>query len=164
MIFQRFTIILLLFFSCISCLVQCRDKKQVSVEKITLTETDQDPGPSIQDSIFTALLQRKRAEKVYFFALGQEPGWNLDIDSSRIKFASYVASSMQTPWSAPLADKDTIHYNLETESGTLQIAIVQGACADPMSGQLYTHAVTVRMRQGKDKDFKIFKGCGTFVN
>ncbi|MGB4772007.1 MAG: hypothetical protein WBP58_11130 [Chitinophagaceae bacterium] len=110
-------------------------------------------------------MQRKKTESVDFFANGQEPGWSLDIDSTNlIRFTSYAMPAINSPWIAPTTKENTTIFNTSTESATMEISIVQGSCADVMSGQLYTHAVTVRIKRGADKDFKTFKGCGTFVN
>ncbi|MFN9491981.1 MAG: hypothetical protein ACK57D_02900, partial [Sphingobacteriales bacterium] len=100
-----------------------------------------------------------------FVALGQEPGWSLDLDSGNlIRFTSYAMPAINSPWIVPITKDNTTTYTTSTESATMEITIVQGSCADVMSGQLYTHVVTVRIKRGADKDFKTFKGCGTFVN
>jgi uncharacterized membrane protein len=76
------------------------------------------------------------------------------------------STSLDSSFTALMQRKkeNTTTYTTSTESATMEISIVQGSCADVMSGQLYTHAVTVRIKRGTDKDFKTFKGCGTFVN
>lgn len=166
MTYQR--ILTLVFLTaCINGLVGCRldPPATVTVEKIDITEVEEDKGPNALDSSFTALLQKKRAEGFDFVALGQEPGWSLDLDSGNlIRFTSYAMPAINSPWIVPITKDNTTTYTTSTESATMEISIVQGSCADVMSGQLYTHAVTVRIKRGADKDFKTFKGCGTFVN
>jgi uncharacterized membrane protein len=160
MTYQRIlTLLLLTAFS--GGLTNCNTKvKEESTEQLA-----QKIESTSLDSSFTALMQRKKAESVDFFAIGQEPGWSLDIDSTNlIRFTSYAMPAINSPWIAPTTKENTTTYTTSTESATMEISIVQGSCADVMSGQLYTHAVTVRIKRGTDKDFKTFKGCGTFVN
>jgi uncharacterized membrane protein len=160
MTYQRIlTLLLLTAFS--GGLTNCNTKvKEVSTEQLA-QKTESTP----LDSSFTALMQRKKAESLDFFAIGQEPGWSLDLDSGNlIRFTSYAMPAINSPWIAPTTKENTTTYTTSTESATMEISIVQGSCADVMSGQLYTHAVTVRIKRGTDKDFKTFKGCGTFVN
>jgi heat shock protein HslJ len=160
MTYQRIlTVILLTAFS--GGLFYCNTEvKEVSTEQPAKNTTS-----TPLDSSFTAFLQRKKAEGFDFFATGQEPGWSLEIDSTNlIRFTSDAMPVVNSPWIAPTTKENTTTYTTSTESATMEISIVQGACADMMSGQLYTHAVTVIIKRGTDKDFKTFKGCGTFVN
>lgn len=128
-----------------------------TVQPDTSSETPE-PG-------FAALMQRKKEEGVDFYAIGQEPGWSLDMDTHKIiRFSSYEGTSMNSPDVDPVVKGDTTIYSSSTESGNMVVTIVKGECTDVMSGQKFTHSVTVKVKRGTDKDFKTFKGCGTLVD
>lgn len=131
----------------------------------TAANTPAVSGIDPMDSSFTALMQRKKAEGVDFYAIGQEPGWHLDIDKDSIfSFSSYEGTAMNTP---PLMEElrgDTITYRASMELGEMIISIHKGECADVMSGRKFTHSVSVKIKRGTDKAFKTFEGCGAFAN
>jgi heat shock protein HslJ len=99
---------------------------------------------------------------VEFRAVGQEPGWALDLAEGRwIRYVGdygatrvYAASPRQVR-GAPEA---TVVYNAEPEGRALRVEIRQAPCRDVMSGQSFTHVVTVRLDTGT------VKGCGRMTH
>ncbi len=93
---------------------------------------------------------------VDFRAVGQEPGWHLDIcEGERIRFVyAYGEREATTPAPAPtVADGRTV-YRAESEAHTLIVTITGEPCSDVMSGERFEHAVTVEL------DGEPYRGCG----
>lgn len=99
-----------------------------------------------------------RRRGVEFRAIGQEPGWSLGIDEDgMIEYAGdYGQTRVSVP--TPEAVRDTVArsttYTVRTASHNVAIAIREEPCSDVMSGEAFTHAVTVRV------DGKEVRGCG----
>jgi heat shock protein HslJ/membrane-bound inhibitor of C-type lysozyme len=95
---------------------------------------------------------------VEFRAVGQEPGWALDLAEGRwIRYVGdYGATRVYaaSPRQARGAAEGTVVYDAEPEGRALRVEIRQAPCRDVMSGQSFTHAVTVRL------DTSTVKGCG----
>lgn len=98
----------------------------------------------------------RAAEAAPFVALGQEPGWRLEVTEDRIvvlsdygeKQRSYARPAPElfpgrTEYRAMTADDDFAH-----------VSIVDGPCYDVMSGAAYPARVTVAMNEG------MLEGCG----
>ena len=89
-------------------------------------------------------------------ALGQEPGWLLEIRPDReIDFSyDYGEKRVSTPVPVPeMSGRQTV-YHAVTEANDLRVEIVEEACADVMSGQPYP--ATVRVTLNGD----VYEGCG----
>lgn len=111
----------------------------------------------------SSFLGKKRAEGIDFYAVGQEPGWSLNLDKEKIfSFSTFDGIVMNTPPVAGIvsADGNTTTYEASVEMGELRITITHEACTDIMSGQAFTHRVQVRIRRGIDKDYRTYEGCG----
>jgi heat shock protein HslJ/membrane-bound inhibitor of C-type lysozyme len=95
---------------------------------------------------------------VEFRALGQEPGWALDLAEGRwIRYVGdYGATRLYaaSPRQVRGAPQGTVVYDAEPEGRALRVEIRQAPCRDAMSGQSFTHVVTVRLDTGT------VKGCG----
>ena len=95
---------------------------------------------------------------VDFRAVGQEPGWALDlVDGGWVRYVgdygatrAYAASARQVRGAAP----GTAAWEAEPEGRNLRIEIRERPCQDAMSGESFTHAVTVRL------DGQAVEGCG----
>ena len=93
---------------------------------------------------------------VTFRAVGQEPGWTLDIrDGDRIHFVyAYGEHEVTMPAPAPrVADGQTV-YDARTPAHALTVTITDEACRDAMSGQPFPATVTVQL------DGEAYQGCG----
>jgi putative lipoprotein len=95
---------------------------------------------------------------VEFRAVGQEPGWTLDLDQGRwLRFiGGYGATWILTPAPAPVRDSalGSVTYTAQADGHTLVATIREAPCQDIMSGERFSHTVTVRA------DERDVKGCG----
>ncbi|MEM0955892.1 MAG: MliC family protein [Pseudomonadota bacterium] len=100
--------------------------------------------------------EEARRRGVSFRALGQEPGWVLEIQPGRhmLMDADYGGLRVLVPAPESELTEGGERYESTTESHSLQVDIVLDTCADSMSGAVYTNRVTVNL------DGRIFKGCG----
>jgi len=95
---------------------------------------------------------------VEFRAVGQEPGWALDLAEGR--WMRYVGDYGATrlyaasPRQVRGASGGIVAYDAEPEGRALRVEIRQAPCRDAMSGESFTHVVAVRL------DTTTVKGCG----
>jgi heat shock protein HslJ/uncharacterized membrane protein/uncharacterized lipoprotein NlpE involved in copper resistance len=109
---------------------------------------------------------KKWQEGIDFYATGNEPFWsvNLDLDHS-MRFDVLSGPSLTTP-AVPgerAQDADVIRYRAVTESGRLTVQIIAGECTDTMSGEIFSHKVTVNFGRTTDVDDTRYEGCGRYV-
>lgn len=101
-----------------------------------------------------------RAAGVDFRAVGQEPGWMLDIyQRDKIKLIwSYGEHSAEFPLPAPdTTQEGATRYAAQANGHTLAVTIRRFPCQDAMSGQAYPSAVSVTI------DGAELRGCGKSV-
>jgi uncharacterized membrane protein len=101
-----------------------------------------------------------RAEGVDFRAVGQEPGWLLDIyRENQIKLMwDYGEHEATFPLAPPdTSQEDATRYAAQANGHTLEINIRRFPCSDAMSGQAYPSTVTVVI------DGRSLEGCGRSV-
>jgi heat shock protein HslJ/uncharacterized membrane protein/membrane-bound inhibitor of C-type lysozyme len=104
--------------------------------------------------------ERARALGVQFRAVGQEPGWVLEIAPDRgIRFiGDYGRTRIAAPVPEPRTRADgTLVYDARSEAHHLVAEIREAACRDAMSGEPFSHTVTVRF------DGNSLRGCGRDV-
>jgi len=81
-----------------------------------------------------------------FRAIGQEPGWLLEISDDSLRFAWSYGQHEVT---ASRPERDTsagrILYVAETDRGTVHVEAKPQECTDPMNGRLFSHTVTVTL-------------------
>ncbi len=101
-----------------------------------------------------------RTAGVDFRAVGQEPGWMLDIyQRDRITFLwNYGENIAHFPLTEPTYPQEgATRYELQTEGHTLRITIRRFPCQDVMSGEAYPSAVEIVI------DGTTLNGCGRSV-
>jgi uncharacterized membrane protein len=93
---------------------------------------------------------------VTFRAIGQEPGWLLEIDGERGMLLSldYGETRIEARLPAPQRHGQQLRYSVRTDAGQVDIAITEAACRDIMSGEAFPTAVSVTVA-GWQHD-----GCG----
>ena len=98
--------------------------------------------------------EEARRRGVDFRAVGQEPGWVLEIQQDRnlLLVSDYGSRRLLAPTPEPELLDDVERYSLEERA--LVVDIVTGHCSDTMSGASYTHRVTIRL------DGRRLSGCG----
>ncbi len=93
-----------------------------------------------------------------FRAVGQEPGWLLEIRHPREMrlITDYGADTVVAP--VPAAESDSATgsrtYHITAQSHDLRVLIQPNGCTDAMSGEPYETTVTVAL------DGRVYQGCG----
>ena len=119
----------------------------------TLIELDRDRALAPWDGVFFELARDRD-----FRAVGQEPGWQLEIRmGSEMRFTyDYGQGSAVTPAARAVLDArtGTRSFHARTEANDLRVEIVPVKCEDAMSGKPYPATVTVTLNE------RSFRGCG----
>ena len=141
----------------LSCQV---NKKKQSVVENKQPETATEGGG-------VDFIKGKLDRGIEFYAIGNEPGWGLEMDMERdFKLSVMGQPDFNTPAvrGNKAADADVTNYHAVVEAGELDITLYnQGGCTDNMSGEKFTHKVRVGVRRGNEKDLTYFEGCGRFI-
>jgi uncharacterized membrane protein len=109
------------------------------------------PAPAWEDA---------RAEGVDFRAVGQEPGWMLNIyREAKITLDwDYGQSKAEFPLSTPdTSQEGATHYNAQAGGHTLAVTIRRFPCQDAMSGAAFPSTVEVVI------DGQTLQGCGRSI-
>ena len=109
--------------------------------------------------------EQKIKNGIDFFALGQEPGWMLDIDfENKITFKNMegVVINMPTGKVQQAMDANVKSMLVKTERATLAVTWQKGTCKDVMSGETFDYIVTVTLTE-KNNQNQIYKGCGKYL-
>lgn len=109
--------------------------------------------PELQVNVWDAARDRG----VDFRAIGQEPGWLLEIhDDKRIHFEfDYARQAISAPAPRPItADSATVGYRTAAGADSLVVRIAQEPCTDTMSGEAFEASVTVEFGE------TTYSGCG----
>lgn len=103
-----------------------------------------------------------RDRGVTFRAVGQEPGWVLEIEgSSRITLVTnYGADSIITPVPEPVSEPATgsIRYHATTTTHDLRVSIRDQPCSDTMSGERFSLTVDIALNG------TAYHGCGRMLD
>lgn len=121
---------------------------------------------SVQAGADSSFLGKKRAQGIDFYAVGQEPGWALNMDTAyNYSFKSYDGVEISSPPVSGTTSPDgkTTSYHASVEMGKLYITITREECMDIMSGEKFPCKVQVRIKRGVDKEFRTYEGCGRFL-
>lgn len=118
-----------------------------------LLEIDRDRALAPWDGVFYELARARD-----FRAVGQEPGWQLEIrQGAEMRFTfDYGQNSAVTPASRMKVDPGTgtRTYHAVAGANDLRVEIVPVACADSMSGRPFATTVTVTLNG------RSYRGCG----
>ncbi len=92
---------------------------------------------------------------VAFRAIGQEPGWLLEIKNGEEFFllTDYGQNKVTYPWVEPAEDKVARRTVFQLDADT-SLLIEGKACADTMSGEQFESTVTIKTPSRR------LKGCG----
>jgi len=124
-------------------------------------------GAAMQNTDTLKLMQKKMAEGIDFYAVGNEPSWSVDIDFDKfMRFKSLTElPEMHTPPGKEdrAQDADVTRYFAQTESGTLIVTVLKGKCSDTMSGEPILFRVRVDVKRATELDYTSFEGCGVYV-
>ena len=101
-----------------------------------------------------AVWERAKLDGADFRAVGNEPGWNLEIlAGTRMRLiADYGASRVEVPLPEPTVDREL--RRTRWDAGEIVLEVIARPCRDSMSGESFETEVSVHW-QGR-----ILKGCG----
>lgn len=124
------------------------DEALLEVDSQTFTDCTRDPRRE-------PCAEAKR-RGVVFRAVGQEPGWHLEIrEGERIRFVyDYGEHEAVVPAPEPTVDEATRTYRAETEAHDLIATLTDEPCTDAMSGERFPTTVTVVLNG------ETYRGCG----
>lgn len=108
-----------------------------------------------------ASLQDARTRGIDFRAIGQEPGWVVEVAEGGDMTAvlDYGATSLMLPTpSAETAEDGTVTYDASTDTDHLILRIKRKVCIDSMSGE--SHPSTVELLVND----KPYQGCGDWLD
>jgi heat shock protein HslJ len=107
-----------------------------------------------------ASLQDARARGVDFRAVGQEPGWVVEVkDGDHITAVlDYGASTLLLPTPAAETADGVVTYDATTDTDHLVLKVTDKICIDSMSGE--THPATVELVVND----KAYQGCGSWLD
>jgi len=95
------------------------------------------------------------ARGVTFRAVGNEPGWMLEISPERLRLLThYGTDSLIARTPERLVAQDTMHYVAHIDTLAVDVEAVRTPCTDMMSGAQYSY--TVHVAAGEN----IYTGCG----
>ena len=139
-----------------------KEFKQEQVQKKLAEENETEPTKAQLQQ----LLIKKNQQGIDFYAIGNEPFWNLNMDFEKgFHFNTLNGLDFKAPAAkfVKAIDDNIIKYRSATASGEIIVQLDQTDCADNMSGQKFDYQVTVDFKTSKESDFKTFKGCGDYV-
>ena len=113
--------------------------------------------PSADVAGSRAMFEQSRLRGNEFRAVGQEPGWALDIDVESV--LDYTGDYGAVRFTIPIPDAQresdgTLTYHAVTDQHDLLVTIRPQSCTDTMSGEAFSHTVSVRV------DGRSLEGCG----
>lgn len=114
-------------------------------------------APSTDVAGSRAMFEQSRLRGNEFRAVGQEPGWALDIDVESVLDYTGDYGSVRFTIPIPDAQRDrdgTLTYHAVTDRHDLLVTIRPQSCTDTMSGEAFSHTVSVRV------DGRSLEGCG----
>lgn len=118
---------------------------------IALASTATLAGCATAKDAYDSVITDGRSSNETFKAIGQEPGWTLEITPTRVE---YVGDYGETKISGANVGVRTDANSATYINGRLKVTRVATACSDSMSGQRYRETVTVVA------DGKRLQGCG----
>lgn len=98
-----------------------------------------------------------RDRGVLFRAVGQEPGWVLEIaERTMTLIMNYGADTLAFPVPQPAPDPDTrvVAYHARTQAHDLHVSIREEPCSDTMSGERFSVTVQLVLND------TTYAGCG----
>lgn len=116
-----------------------------------------------QDNRKADFLREKLDAGIDFYAIGQEPSWNLDFDmDQKMQFKAPGQIEMNHPATEGVEDGDLMRYTSETEMGEMEVILEKEKCTDTMSGDEYDYHVEVNVKPD-GAEATTYTGCGNFL-
>lgn len=120
-----------------------------------LLEINGQPQPQCVAEPREAVWEKAKLAGADFRALGQEPGWVLELYPERVVLLlDYGQTRIEAPSVTPINDGASSRFDLEAEGQPLTITLKGESCTDSMSGELFETRVLVEYGE------RLFSGCG----
>lgn len=120
-----------------------------------LLEIDGQPQPQCVAEPREAVWEKAKLAGADFRALGQEPGWVLELYPERVVLLlDYGQTRIEAPSVTPISDGDSSRFDLEADGQPLTITLKGESCSDTMSGELFETRVQVEYGE------RLLSGCG----
>jgi uncharacterized membrane protein len=134
-----------------------QDHDSITVDTIAAIDT------SITLSPIPEGWKQKAAAGIDFIATGNEPFWSIEIDEEQfIRYTTPEGVELTTPpVKAINEDAVTKLYKAETDTGKLELRIVNKICINDMSGDSLAYTVHLTIKLNKDEKPRELHGCGT---
>jgi uncharacterized membrane protein len=143
----------------IAALAACSPQPTTQTEAPATTTTE--PATTTQAALEQMpTWETARAAGVDFRAVGQEPGWIVDIYTQDriVALLDYRETRLEFPRTEPTYPVEgSTHYESQANGHTLSITYRRFPCEDAMSGQAYPSAVEVVV------DGRTLNGCGRSI-
>lgn len=137
----------------VSFIISCKTSTKIQNEAIKT-----EPTPAYKQQM------ENLEQGIYFRASGNEPEWNLKISEKRIEFTSLKSGfeSFKSVHVEPVRamDANVKMYRVATESGTMNIQIMQQECVNTMSGEKFPYSVRIEITQNNNSTN--LSGCGNY--
>jgi len=154
--------VLLIAIALAACSPQAETQTEAPPPATTAAQTQAAPGASTNEANLAQMpsWESARAAGVDFRAVGQEPGWLLDIyQRDRIRFLwDYGEQLADFGLSPPTYPQEGVtRYEVYSDGRALVVTIRRFPCQDGMSGEAYPSTVEVVI------DGRTLNGCGRSV-
>lgn len=109
---------------------------------------------------------KKFKEGIDFFAIGNEPFWNMDMSMNqflRFNTLDGMKVNLGSVKGEKAMDANVTRYVSQSDLGMFTMTISQNECTDNMSGEKFDYKVIVEINNEGDKNYKRFEGCGRYV-
>ena len=109
-----------------------------------------------------AIWESAKLRGMDFRAVGNEPGWNLEISNNRkiVFITNYGSERYEFPTPKPLIDDKQAKtiYKTNNEKHNLEVMLIGKPCLDTMSDESFETTVFIKL------DDKQYKGCGNALH
>jgi heat shock protein HslJ/uncharacterized membrane protein len=134
-------------------------------EKYFLYPPNQQPVMNNKEGTPNFIIE-KYQRGIDFYAQGNEPFWNLEMDFEKIlSFNTLNGIKFNCPpVNADKAmDANIKRYRAVTESGEIIIQLNKSKCDDTMADKTYGYTVNVDFKISKESDYTTYRGCGDYI-
>ena len=144
------------FAACTGC--AARDASPPPPAPVAASPSAPDASPALGDGLGSDVRAWTAAQRrgVQFRAVGNEPGWVLEVDSMRgLRLVTrYGTDSLLASDPMHSGVSDTLLFAADTEGHAVRVSAIKTPCEDPMSGEQHPYTVRVSV------DDNSYEGCG----
>ncbi|MBQ1784005.1 MAG: MliC family protein [Gammaproteobacteria bacterium] len=124
-----------------------------------ILEIEGQPQPQCVAEPREAVWEKAKLAGADFRAIGQEPGWILELYPERVVLLlDYGQTRIEAPSASPINETFGSRFDLEAEGQSLTISLKHESCHDSMSGELFETRVTIEYGE------RLLSGCGRSLN